>query len=209
MNAAHYVAGRDARQVADVVDEKQAVGAAVSPDGKYMAWYQETGRVRKKEQQICIFTFESAGKQCYTMAEKAYMGYPYQLKWSPDSTQIAFSENPIQLGYESDIWVMNVADGTFTDLTQDDLTGSWQTFVSQGTQPNLDYLPAWNEKDGAIYFWRVVTTRQPAVQRQPAAHRGDRRAAHAGGRFDHNAAEADSLLLLSDGCLGRIVDNCA
>ena len=51
---------------------------------------------------------------------------------------------------------MNVADGTYTDLTQDDLTGSWQTFVSKGTQPNLDYLPAWNEKDGAIYFWRVA-----------------------------------------------------
>ena len=149
-----------ARQVADVVDEKQAVGAAVSPNGKYLAWYQESGRARKKEQQICIFTFESAGKQCYTMAEKAYMGYPYQLKWSPDSTQIAYSENPIQLGYESDIWVMNVADGTFTDLTQDNLTGSWQTFVSDGTMPNLDYLPAWNEKDGMIYFWRGVPTGQ-------------------------------------------------
>ena len=90
------------------------------------------------------------------MAEKAFMGYPYQLKWSPDSTQIAYSENPIQLGYESDIWVMNVADGTFTDLTQDDLTGSWQTFVSDGTLPNLDYLPSWNEQDGTIYFWRGV-----------------------------------------------------
>ncbi len=149
-----------ASQVVDVVDEKQPAGAAVSPNGKYIAWYQETGRARKKEQQLCIYTFESASKQCYTFAEKAFMGYPYQAKWSPDSTQIAFSENPIQLGYESDIWVMNVADGAITDLTQDNLTGSWQTFVSDGTMPNLDYLPAWNEKDGMIYFWRGVPTGQ-------------------------------------------------
>ena len=198
-----------ASQIVDVVDEKQPAGAAVSPDGKYIAWYQETGRMRKKEQQLCLYTVESASKQCYTIAEKTYMGYPYQLKWSPDSTQIAFSENPIQLGYESDIWVMNVADGTITNLTQDDLTGSWQTFVSQGTMPNLDYLPSWNEKDGMIYFWRGVPTGQQkfSLSLQRIDPKGGE--AYAGRRPGHFPAGSDPVLLLPDGCPGRLLHRVA
>lgn len=156
---AEPVVVQSARRVSDVINERQPVFTTLSPDGQFITWYGESGRGRSREQRICVFTFANAGKQCFTIPAGQFSGFPYQLQWSPDSTQIAFSENPLELGNESDIWVLNRADGTFTNLTDDDLTGSWRGIASQqDTAINLDYLPAWNAADGAIYFWRV----QPA-----------------------------------------------
>lgn len=147
---------QSARRVSEIINERQPVFTTLSPDGQFIAWYRELGRGRSREQQVCVFTFSNAGKQCHTLPSGEFGGFPYQLQWSPDSTQIAFSENPLELGHESDIWVLNAADGVFTNLTEDGLTGSWRTLANQqDAAVNLDYLPAWNQADGAIYFWRV------------------------------------------------------
>lgn len=145
-----------ARVVTEVVGEKTAYLATVSPDGNYIAYGKETGKGKKRVLQLCVFTFESAGKKCSDLSPDVFNGYPYQFQWSPDSQYIAFSENPVQLGSESDIWLFNREAGTFTDLTQDDLVGNWNTLLSDGKQVKLDYLPMWNASDGQIYFWRVV-----------------------------------------------------
>ncbi len=140
------------RQVTDVVNESDVPFAAISPDGSFIAWFAQTGSRRDRTGQICLFTFANADKTCHDMPTGEFRDWPYQLQWSPDSTMIAFTENPIQLGNDSDIWLFTVADGSFQDLTNDGVTGSWRE------QPDalIDYLPAWNTADGSIVFWRVV-----------------------------------------------------
>ncbi len=102
------------------------------------------------------YTFDGAVTNCYDLDPDLFQDYPYQLQWSPDSSMIAFGENPIELANESDIWLMTAADGTFVNLTDDGVIGSWRQ--ETGTpSPDVDYLPAWNLDDGQIYFWRFVS----------------------------------------------------
>jgi hypothetical protein len=145
-----------ARPVTEIVGEKTAYLATVSPDGNYIAYGKQSGRGKDRVLQLCIFEFESAGKKCSDLSPSVFNGYPYQFQWSPDSQYIAFSENPVQMGSESDIWLFDRAAGTFTDLTEDNLVGNWQTFQSEGDTVPLDLLPMWNPNDEQIYFWRVV-----------------------------------------------------
>ena len=141
-----------ARQIRLIVNETDTPLAAVSPDGARLAWIQSnrTGLFRSVGQ-LCFFTFANAAKSCVDRLE-GFNGFPYQLYWSADGASVAFTENPIQLGHESDIWVANAADGTVVNRTDDGLAGSWIS----AEQPSLDILPMWSATDGMIYFWRVV-----------------------------------------------------
>jgi hypothetical protein len=142
------------RPVYEIIGEKSAPMATVSPDGTRIAWVQSSGTGKDRVGQLCLFTFENAAKKCYDISRDLFYGYPYQLQWQPDSSTIAFTENPIQQGYESDIWLFKVSDGSFTDLTDDGAAGGY-TALAKGSFA-LDYLPSWNTADGKIYFWRVV-----------------------------------------------------
>ena len=139
----------------EVVDEADPWFAMLSPDGAHLAYYTETGRGRNRTGQICLYTFNSTAKMCYDLSRDLFLGYPYQFQWSADSSMITFTENPVEFGYDSDIWLFKVADGSFTNLTDDEVTGSWRQ--EAGTpSPSVDYLPAWHPVDGQIYFWRFV-----------------------------------------------------
>jgi hypothetical protein len=105
---------------------------------------------------MCIYEFATAGKSCSDLSTEAFGSYPYQFQWSPDSSMIAFSENPGEMWSESDIWLFDVAEGSFTNLTDDQLVGNWNELASDGEIVVLDYLPMWNQADGLLYFWRVV-----------------------------------------------------
>ena len=103
-----------------------------------MVWIRSSGRGRNTVRQMCLFTFANADKVCYEGPEE-YLGYPYNLAWSPDSTWVAFTENPIKLGHESDMWLFNRDDGTFLNRTDEGLTGS---YMGEETGSfNLDVLP--------------------------------------------------------------------
>ncbi len=140
------------RRLTDVVNESDVPFAAISPDGSFIAWFAQTGRRADRTGQICLFTFANADKTCHDMPTGEFRDWPYQLQWSPDSTMIAFTENPVQLGNDSDVWVFTVADGSYQNLTDDGVTGSWRGQADA----LIDYLPAWNAADGSIVFWRVV-----------------------------------------------------
>ena len=152
-----------ARLVSAVVADEQPYFAAVSPDGTRIAWFNETGSGKERNGRICLFTFSSAAKQCYNFPAGKFLGYPVQLQWSPDSKRIAFTENALQMGYDSDIWVMNVAEGTYANLTDEGVTGGWH-YQAGAPQALVDYLPMWNPADGQIYFWRAVPQGYPKYQ---------------------------------------------
>ncbi len=143
----------DARPLNEAIGVKDPVFVALSPDGSMLAFAQQTGRMFNRSRQICTYTFASAGIDCVEAPEE-YQGYPVSLVWSPDSTQVVFTENPVTLGYDSDIWVWTVADGSVVNRTDDGVYGPY-TSAEPGTAL-IDYMPSWNAQDGMIYFWRVV-----------------------------------------------------
>ena len=140
-----------ARPVTEIVADPEGVLATLSPDGAHIAWVTHDGRGRKAVGQLCLFTFADASKTCHDAPEE-FESYPYQLAWAPDSSAIAFTENVVVAGLESDVWVFTVADGAFTDRTDDGVTGSWT--VGEG-EFALDLLPMWSPDSSTIYFWRV------------------------------------------------------
>ena len=93
--AAGPVTVESARALPSVVDETDPWFAALSPDGAHLAYYTEVGRGRDRTGQICLFTFDSAAKLCSDLSRDLFIGYPYQLQWSPDSSMVAFSENSL------------------------------------------------------------------------------------------------------------------
>lgn len=139
------------RRVTSVVNESEAPFAAISPDGSRIAWFNQTGRRSDRAGVLCIFTFANADKTCHPIARDLFRDWPYQLQWSPDSSMIAFTENPVDLGNDADIWLFTLADGAFQNLTDDGVVGSWR----QAGDVSIDYLPSWNPVDGSIVFWRV------------------------------------------------------
>lgn len=142
------------RPIGDVVGDRDAAWPAVSPDGTTIAWVKWEGSgLGRRAAELCIYVFATAYNACFETPER-FSAYPAQLEWSPDSAYVAFSENPLQLGYESDIWVFSLADRAFADLTDDGVEGSWRT-LEAGTYA-LDYLPKWNASDGLLYFWRSL-----------------------------------------------------
>ncbi len=149
--SAGAVSVESVRRVTSVVNESEAPFAAISPDGSHIAWFNQTGRRSDRTGVLCIFTFANADKTCHSISRDLFRDWPYQLQWSPDSSMIAFTENPVDLGNDADIWLFTVADGSFQNLTDDGVFGSWR----QSADAVIDYLPSWNRTDGSIVFWRV------------------------------------------------------
>ena len=54
-----------ARTLPAVLAEKDPWFAALSPNGATIAYYIETGRGKDRTSQICIYTFDGAGKKCH------------------------------------------------------------------------------------------------------------------------------------------------
>ena len=137
--------------VGDVINQKNPALATLSSLGTQIAWPTSHGRLWNKEGELCIYTYEDAANPCY-VAPEIYEGYPYAFAWSPDDAYVAFTENPIQLGYESDIWMFNPLSAEFVNRTDDGVQGGW--IEAEPGSYQLDYLPMWNQADDMLYFWR-------------------------------------------------------
>ena len=143
-----------ARAIPDILNQRNPAFTAISPDGTMLVYAITEGRFWNTTGSICVYTFADANVSCYEVDRDTYRGYMPAFFWSPDSTRVAYTENPIQLGNESDIWIMDVADGTMTNMTDDGVVGSWVA-AEAGTY-FLDYQPMWDKSTGDLYFWRSV-----------------------------------------------------
>ncbi len=140
-----------ARPLTDVLGEQEAVFATLSPDGTRIAYFLAGDR--NTAGKLCQYIFDGAVKKCTDLPLDQFLGYPYQLQWSPDNSKVAFTENPLDFGNDADIWVLNVADETVANITDDSVAGPW--VQPTGTPSTVvDYLPMWGPTDGQIYFWR-------------------------------------------------------
>ena len=137
--------------VGDVIGQKNPALATISSLGTQIAWPTTIGRLWNKEGELCIYSYEDAANPCY-VAPEIYEGYPYAFAWSPNDDYVAFTENPIQLGYESDIWMFNPVSNEFVNRTDDGVQGGW--IEAEPGSYQLDYLPMWNLADDMLYFWR-------------------------------------------------------
>lgn len=72
-----------------------------------------------------------------------------RITWSPDQSKLALTEYSPYMLEESDIWVLDIETGEFTNLTDDGVSGRY----SDGYE--MDYMPLWSLDGGEIYFVRT------------------------------------------------------
>lgn len=139
-------------QVTDGVHAAELFGASVrdvtlSPNGELLAGIGDD--------EICIHHLETRTETCVSLPEAFRGGLAASrveanpLSWSHDSRYIAFTENFYVQLHESDLWIFDVAEGTITNLTEDNLDGD----VLSDEPVILDYLPVWGIGD-ELYFFR-------------------------------------------------------
>jgi dipeptidyl aminopeptidase/acylaminoacyl peptidase len=143
-----------AQELTSLLGQAEVLAPALAPDGSRLAWFNNQGGPNARTTQICVYTFELESTSCFILTGE-FFGTPYQLQWSPDAMQIAFSENPVEPSNESDIWLFDLESETLINLTDDGLTDSWRQWDDE-TDVLVDYLPMWNQADGELYFWRVI-----------------------------------------------------
>ena len=129
------------------IEETQLL--SLSLDGKWL--------FGQKLESICIY-------EAATLTEKVCVPWkstldPKTIAWSPDSQQVAFTENLDSLT-ESDLWVLKIATGTLSDLTNDgldgDLTTALQRAKAETKTMSLDSLPAWSPDGKTLSFIRSL-----------------------------------------------------
>jgi Tol biopolymer transport system component len=115
----------------------------LSPDGRALA-------ARTENSSLCVF--DAATLEQRSCSANSGID-PASLAWSPDGSRVAWTENWSRNFQESDIWVMDVATGASTNLTDDGLDGS--LMGDQAKQATVDTVPAWTADGSALLFART------------------------------------------------------
>ncbi|MDQ3540885.1 MAG: hypothetical protein M3440_09370, partial [Chloroflexota bacterium] len=114
--------------------------ARLSPDGSHVAVLASDGST-----ELCIREIESYEEIC---ADIGISSLNLQtLNWSPDSSALVFTDEPILTGTDTDIWMMDAVTGAVTNLTDDD------TDILAEPGSAMDVHPGWSP-DGDVIFQR-------------------------------------------------------
>ncbi len=134
---------------------------SMSPDGKWIATFdpeddllcaldaaslsQEVATPESEASRSCV-SFDSYG--IHSIAEE-------NVRWSPDSSRLAFTENGAIFLVDADIWVFTPETGDVVNLTDDGVEGSLMIFRDdQRESLTMDLLPVWSPDGEQIAFAR-------------------------------------------------------
>lgn len=131
----------------------ESTSMTLSPDGTILAWAQ----IRDG---ICVRYLADEVTTCTpfptdpTTSDEVDLYDNTSLKWSPDNSMIALTENWTQNFRESDLWLFDVNTLTYRNSTDDTASGSAIMLDQQDTPYFLDATPIWNPVTGDLYFFR-------------------------------------------------------
>lgn len=120
--------------------------AILSPDGSRFIYI--------KGNDICLYSIDGEKGECVTLDKGATVDMD-SVRWSPDGTKLAFSEDFIDLFRDSDIWLYDVTTNQLTDLTP---MPNRRLKVIGNTDPTIiytvDMIPQWSLDSQSLYFIR-------------------------------------------------------
>jgi Tol biopolymer transport system component len=144
-------------RVSGQVELGPAFSAWLSPDGKTVLFHSEAG--------TCLRAVDETGERCLAGRD---LFDTDAADWSPDGSRIAMTDD-LALGSEPDLWVLDVASGERTRLTEDDADR-----VNMMTQeiPDgavVDIAPSWSGDGKQIRFLRRESANSASVMSVPAS----------------------------------------
>ena len=123
---------------------RDTIPLALSPDGTAVAIWDRSG-----DGAVC--SSPTITRQAPTCAPFAGSVAPDSVRWSPDGTRFAFTENVVTSLYESDIHVFDASTGEVVNLTDDGVDGG---LLGIEGDADLDLAPAWSPDGQSIAFFR-------------------------------------------------------
>ena len=118
---------------------------ALSPDGK---WLAGTGL----EKDFCIWSIPDLGEYC---DDAGIRPREDTVNWSPDSSAVAFSDDPALYLVDSDIMIFDVASKQISNLTDDpDEVQEPDVFSTEPGITHADIYPMWSADGETLYFVR-------------------------------------------------------
>jgi hypothetical protein len=112
----------------------------LSPDGTH---------VLRLDPDLCVTALDGSGERC---VDGAVHPDPLRAQWSPDGTEIAFTDDFWQQLREPDVWVFDVRTGALRDLTDDGVD-----VLRPGERDpaaTIDLLPSWSPDGEFVRFAR-------------------------------------------------------
>jgi hypothetical protein len=147
--------------VADSVTfEAEGYAPAISPDGRWVAGVSDLD-----DRHICVWQVRTGEQRCNEESSRVAEA---SIVWSPDSRQVAFSQNGHQL--DSDVFVLEVRSNSLTNLTEDEVD-DLKSADTAGQFVIYDQWPAWSEEGSEILFLRILNPRDDNGQRQISVSR--------------------------------------
>lgn len=123
---------------------------SLSPDGRWIAGIDMDGS-------FCVWELATEDSRCDGTSLDIDVT---SVRWSPDSTAVAFSQGPTFYGYDSDIFVFERKTGILTNLTDDEYEGGTLRPPSDLATLAVDVYPTWSADSRSLTFIRCdfVTT---------------------------------------------------
>jgi hypothetical protein len=132
----------------DLVAGPGATAAFLAPDGIQFAYFKADG--------LCIYSIAGEKGDCVTLDKDISIDLE-TVRWSPDSTKLAFSENFLLTFRDSDIWVYDTDANTLADLTP---TANRELSLLKNGDPKaiftVDLIPQWSSDSQSVVFIRYT-----------------------------------------------------
>ncbi len=130
-----------------------ATAAFLAPDGSQFAYF--------KANELCIYSIAGEQVNCVELEKDISIDLE-TVRWSADSTKVAFSENFLITFRDSDIWLYDTATNTLKDITPDPNRAKVKNLMSN-TDPKviftIDMSPQWSTDSQSIYFIHYAFSR--------------------------------------------------